>query len=206
MSELTILKQPIALRQEHIASSTTKLRLQSTSWAGGEYEVSSTAAPDGTGSSSDSDSNVLYKVDGKAVSWRQQRYFRDASGLPLFELHRKAAGVTWFVDIPGRNSEQPLATLAPQWHMLKDKCDVHFSNSAAGGEETVLAVRGQDIWKRWTYVYIGDHALVMRVRLIDMVAVYLPTKRRSWEIEVAEGLDLSLVSVVAMLMLIFSRY
>lgn len=205
MSELSILKQPIALRQEHIASSTTRLRLQSTSRIGGEYEISSTAAPDGTGSSSDTpDSNLLFNVDGNAVSWRQQRYFRDASGLPLFELHRKAAGVTWFVDIPGRNSEQPLATLAPRWHMLKDKCDVHFSNSAAGGEQTVLAVRGQDIWKRWTHVYIGDHALVMRVRLIDMMAVYIPAKRRSWEIEVAEGMDLSLVSVVAML--IFSRY
>lgn len=194
MAELSILKQPIALRQEHIASSTTKLRLQSTSRMGGEYEVFSTATPDGTGSSSGTpESTSVFKIDGNVASWRQQRFFRDASGLPLFELHRKAAGVTWFVDVPGRNSEQPLAILAPQFHMLKDKCDVHFQNAAAEGEETVLAVRGQDIWKRWTHVYIGDHVLVMRVRLIDMMAVYLP-KRRSWEMEIAEGMDMSLVS------------
>lgn len=197
MAELSILKQPIALRQEHIASSTTKLRVQSTSRVGGEYEIFSTGTPEGTSSSSATpESQSLFKIDGNAVSWRQQRYFRDASGLPLFELHRKAAGVTWFVDVPGRNSKQPLATLAPQFHMLKDKCDVHFSNAAANDEETVLAVRGQDVWKKWTHVYIGDHTLVMRVKLIDMLAVYVPTKRRSWEMEIAEGMDMSLVSEV----------
>jgi len=33
----------------------------------------------------------------------------------------------------------------------------------------------------------------MRTKLTDMVAVYVPGKRISWEAEVAEGMDLSLV-------------
>lgn len=197
MSEFTILKQPIALRQEHIATKTTTLRLKSTSRVGGDYAVSAVPT-DSNGSSGPPEYDLLFKIDGHITSWSQRRFFRDASGLPLFELRRKPAGVTWFVDIPGGNSNQPLATLAPRWNMLKDKCDVYIANAAAGGEEAMLAVRGQDIWKRWTYVYADDNndAMVMRVKLADMKAVYLPGKLISWEMEVAEGMDLSLVSAI----------
>ena len=197
MSELTILKQPIALRQEHIATKTTALRLKCTSRVGGDYAVS--AVPTGHSSSSDpSESDLLFKIDGNITSWSQRRFFRDASGLPLFELYRKSAGVTWFVGIPGGKSEQPLATLAPRWNMLKDKCDMYVANAAAGGDEAVLAVRGQDVWKRWTHVYADDNnnAMVMRVKLANIMAVYLPGKLITWDIEVAEGMDLSLVNAI----------
>lgn len=78
--------------------------------------------------------------------------------------------MTWFVEMPG-GSSQPLATLAPRWVGLKDKCDVFVANAAAQGEEAVLEVRGQDIWKRRTHIYCNG-ALVIRVKLVNMVSVY----------------------------------
>jgi hypothetical protein len=36
----------------------------------------------------------------------------------------------------------------------------------------------------------------MRTKLTDMVAVYVPGKRISWEAEVAEGMDLSLTTTI----------
>lgn len=190
-TELTMLKQPITIRPEHVASCTTTLRLKSKSRIGGDYIVS-TVAPDGSGSSTTSGSTELFIVDGNVTSWSQRRYFRDASGLPLFDLHRKSSGVTWFVQMPGGSSE-PIATLAPRWSTLKDKCDVYVANASANGEEAMLEVRGQDVWKKRTHVY-ANGALVMRAKMANMASVYIPGKRLEWEFEVSEGLDISLVS------------
>jgi hypothetical protein len=192
-STLTHLKQPIALRTEYIASSPTTIRVKqhSNSWSAGDFTVSTVP------SDCSSPAQTLFTIDGDFASVSQRRRVQDATGLPLFELARKRLGVTWFVHLPGskeKDEPQPIATIVPQFHMLKDKFDVHFSNAAAaaGGEEIVLTVRGQDIWKSRTNVYYGD-ALVMAAKLTDMVSVYIPGKRPEWEIEVAEGMDLSLV-------------
>ena len=80
----------------------------------------------------------------------------------------------------------------PKQSALKDKFDVHFQNAAANREETILAVRGQNVWKSKTNVYHHGN-LVMMVKLMDMAAVYLPGKQPTWEVVVAEGMDLSLV-------------
>ncbi|KAI9371430.1 tubby C-terminal-like domain-containing protein [Aspergillus egyptiacus] len=145
-----------------------------------------------------------------------RRHFRDASGLPLFEISRQNAGVTWYLHLPGESSSsssssssrgkektrsEPIATVVPKYSALKDKFDVHFRNIAAdgNGEETVLEVRGQNIWKSRTNVYHHGR-VVMTVRLTDMVAAYIPGKRPRWEVVVAEGMDLSLAAVIAVLL------
>lgn len=53
-SELTLLKQPIAICPEHIASGITILRFQSTGRIGGEYAVS-TFASNSQGSASEAE-------------------------------------------------------------------------------------------------------------------------------------------------------
>ncbi|BCR87836.1 uncharacterized protein ACHE_40400S [Aspergillus chevalieri] len=191
-AELALLKQPVALRPEHIASAPTTLRIKHANRTGVDYKVT-TVAPEAS-SSKDSESTVLFTVDGEFASWSQRRVFRDANGLPLFNLRRKSTGVTFFIEIPG-DEDRPLATFAPRSSVLKDKCDIYLANAAADGEEVMLEVRGQDIWKRWTHVYFNG-ALVMRTKLADMVAVYVPGKRISWEAEVAEGMDLSLATAI----------
>lgn len=197
MESLTPIKQPIAIRPEHVASSTTTIQVKqhSASWSSGNFTISSTPT------AKEPLLNKLFGVDGDFASWSQRHHFRDASGLPLFEISRKRTGVTWYLHLPGESSSsssskesasEPIATVVPKWSALKDKFDVHLQNAAANGEETILAVRGQNVWKSKTNVYHHGN-LVMTVKLTDMAAVYLPGKRPAWEVVVAEGMDLSLV-------------
>ncbi|GAT26318.1 hypothetical protein RIB2604_02009000 [Aspergillus luchuensis] len=182
------LKQPIAIRPEHIASSLTTIRIKqhSKSWSGGDFTISTCQGEEGS-------VTKLFSVDGDFGSLSQRRHFRDSSGLPLFELHRKRSGVTWFVHLPSdKNDDEPIATIATKWSAFKDKFDVHIKNAAASGEDTVIEVRGKDIWKVKTHVY-QNGALVMMAKLTDMLSVYVPGKRPEWELTVAEGFDLSLV-------------
>lgn len=187
-----MLKQPLSIRPDQVAQRPTSLLVKqhTKSWTGGDFTISNRSVE---GSSK---LETLFSVDGEVGSLSQRRHVRDASGLPLFDIRRKRAGVTWFVHLPGDSDNadaKPIATIAPKLHPLKDKFDVHFQNASADGEDVVLEVRGQDVWKYRTHVYYNG-SLVMVSKLTDMVSVYLPIKRPKWELEVAEGFDLSLVS------------
>lgn len=183
MAELTTLSSPLAVRPSHIASQLTTLRVKQRS--------ASLSAGDFTISVADTEEKLFF-VDGNVGSFSERALMSDASGLPVFEIHRKRVGVTWFASIPSR--EEAVITLAPRFHALKDKFDVYFANTAADGaaEEVMLEVRGQDIWKRWINVYFQGK-LVMKVKNADMVAVYLPGKRPHWDVQVCQGMDLSVV-------------
>lgn len=95
-------------------------------------------------------------------------------------MSRKKTRVTWYLHLPGEssspeNASEPIATVVPKLSVLKDKFDVHLQNAAANGEETILVVRGQNVWKSKTNVY-HHGKLVMAVKLTDVAAVYLPGK------------------------------
>ncbi|KAB8211125.1 tubby C-terminal-like domain-containing protein [Aspergillus parasiticus] len=195
---LTPLKQPIALRTEYITSRPTTIRVKqhSNSWSGGDFTITKCPTDDPPLA------EKLFIVDGDFKSMSQRRRFQDASGLPLFEISHKRLGVTWFVHLPGdreSNSSSPIATIVPQWHALKDKFDVHLHNAAADGEETVLEVRGQDIFKSKTHVYYKG-ALITAIKLKDLVSVYIPGKGPTWELEVAEWVDLSLAAIIGVVL------
>ncbi|KAK1146854.1 hypothetical protein N8T08_002172 [Aspergillus melleus] len=188
-----MLKQPLSIRPDHVASRPTSLvvKQHTKTWTGGDFTIS-------TRSDNSSALETLFSVDGEVASMSQRRHVRDASGLPLFEIRRKRMGVTWFVHLPGDSDSddaKPIATIAPRLHALKDKFDVHFKNASGDGEDVMLEVRGQDIWKYRTHVYYNG-SLVMVAKLTDMVSVYLPIKRPKWELEVAEGFDLSLAATI----------
>ncbi|PYH73185.1 uncharacterized protein BO88DRAFT_379363 [Aspergillus vadensis CBS 113365] len=197
VSTPTTLKKPIGIRPEYIASRLTTIRIKqySKSCSGGDFTISTSGFP-----------IKLFSVDGDFGLLSQRRYFLDLSGLPLFELHRKKSGVTWFVHLPGENHDaEPTATIATKWSVFKDKFDVHIKNAAAASEDTVLEVRGQDIWKVNTHVY-NNGVLVMIAELKDMLSVYLPGKRPEWELTVAEGFDLSLASIIGVLLATLLKY
>ncbi|KAF7594250.1 hypothetical protein BBP40_009802 [Aspergillus hancockii] len=197
-SNLPALNQAIAIRPESIASSNTVLRVKqhSTSVSGGDYTISQCASD---GDPRHPGVTKLFWVKGHATSWRQRRDFTDATGLALFQLHRKGKGVTWFLKHPGQTEDsEPIATLAPRFHALKDKFDVFFTNAVEGGEQVLLEVRGQDVWKAKTHVYFKD-ALIVKIRVLNPLLYYVPFKRPEWEVEVAEGMDLALASVIAVL-------
>ena len=102
MESLTPIKQPIAIRPEHVASSTTTIQVKqhSASWSSGNFTISSTPTAE------EPLLNKLFGVDGDFASWSQRRHFRDASGLPLFEISRKRTGVTWYLHLPGEEQQQ----------------------------------------------------------------------------------------------------
>lgn len=136
----------------------------------------------------------------------------------MFDLHMKRMGITWFVDLPeaggsgnlngrsgsgsgsefasgpGSKSEKRIATVAPRWDALKDKFDVLFRNAAPDsvGEDIKLEVRGQDIWKLRINVYL-DGKVVMTAKRTEKLSVYLPGIPPQWSVDVAEGMDLSVV-------------
>jgi hypothetical protein len=56
-------------------------------WANSEGGTSAEAAP-------------LFTVNGKIASFTQRHQFLDQTGLPLFDITRKVASVTWFVRLP----------------------------------------------------------------------------------------------------------
>ncbi|KAL4809087.1 tubby C-terminal-like domain-containing protein [Aspergillus unguis] len=223
MDDLHSPKHPIALRPEHIARSTTTIRIKqhSTTLSSGNFTI--TRVPDS--SNPIQAPETLFTVDSDYPSFSQRRHFRDASGLPLFEISRRKMGVTWYLHLPGdgqkgsvsagsiggqgrvsgsRPAAEPIATVVPKFHALKDKFDVYFRNAAddqglGRQEDVVLEVRGQNVWKSRTNVYYHGK-VVMVVKLTDLVATYLPFKRPTWEAVVAEGVDVSLAAVLAVLL------
>jgi uncharacterized protein YxjI len=183
--ELAILKQPVAIRPENVCPEPTKFRVRQhcLSWSFGDFSVSNVP-----GVASSTSSSPLFVVDGKTGSWTQRRAVRDASGLPVFDMRRKKVGATWTVELPGGSA--PLVTLAPRRNDMKDRLDVYVH----GGEEVMLEVRGLDVWKMATHVYLGDR-LVMDVKLVNLLSVYVPFfKDNQWDVRVSQGMDASLVS------------
>ena len=135
-----------------------------------------------------STSRVLYNVDSRK-GLAPRRVFHDADGKTILEMRRYLTGNETYVSIPNSNA-LPAAIIAPRSTILKDKVDVYVKDA---GQEVRLEVRGQDIWKRNTSVYRGDD-LVMQVRFVNYATSYVPFSSNQWEVNVAEGMDLALVS------------
>ncbi|KAH0336003.1 hypothetical protein KCU81_g8774, partial [Aureobasidium melanogenum] len=184
--DISMLKQPIALRTELVAQAPETLLVNQHSGGLSSADFSIVR---------ESDHALLVSVGGKLLSWTQRRTFRDASGLPLFDLYRKATGVTWFVELPEERGSEPIMTLAPRTSVFKDKLDLFVHNAANQGEVVNLEVRGQDIWKMRVNVYLGDQ-VVMSSKRTEKLAGYIPGKRPDWKVNIAEGFDASLAAVI----------
>ena len=78
--------------------------------------------------------------------------------------------------------------------------DVYVKNEE--GREVVMEVRGQDVWKLRTNVYV-DGKLVMSLKRGNRYAIYIPGKNPEWVVDVAEGVDLSIVSFVSVWLFVF---
>ncbi|RJE26419.1 hypothetical protein PHISCL_01220 [Aspergillus sclerotialis] len=185
--ELTDLKQPIAIRTEHVAEHQTTLyikQFRTLQNRDGDFKVYEDLgeAPE---------RRQLFFVDGRAPPFKQRRYFYDTSGAPLFDISGKKGTVTWCAYFPGeKKKSEPIARFAPRWNPLINMLDVYVKNSAGNGEEVKLKVRGQDLLKHRIHVYL-DKALVMSINRIRGHAVATDTE---WTAEVARGMDISLVS------------
>lgn len=147
-----------------------------------------------------SDNTTQFTVDGKTLSLSQRHAIRDASGLPLFDIHRVSLGTTWYVNLPGQVTK-PMIRLEPQyvndWRATwKDSLDVYVRTTDGRGEEVKLQVRGQDVWKKRTHVYLGAQ-LVVDVRFVNVMSAYVPfLKDNEWDVTIAPGFDASVVGTL----------
>lgn len=172
---LTTLERPICMIPNHVATQATTLRIK-------HHTKGGFTATDGSAS------KTLYNVDSrKGIGPR--RVFQDADGKSILEMRRDLTGNETCVGVP-KDHSLPVAVIAPRATLLKDKVDVYVKDA---GLEIRLEVRGQDVWKRNTYVYRGDE-LVMQVRLVNYATSYVPFSSNEWDVSVAEGMDLLLVS------------
>ena len=174
-SMLTTLDRPICMVGNHVATQATTLRIKHHTKGG------FTATDEST-------SQTLFNIDSRK-GLAPRRVFRDASGQTILEMRRHLTGNETYVGVPNDHS-LPAAVIAPRPTLLKDKVDVYVKDA---GLEVRLEVRGQDVWKRNTYVYRGNE-LVMQAKFVNFMTSYVPFSSNQWDVSVAEGMDLLLVS------------
>ncbi|KAJ5693198.1 hypothetical protein N7462_002621 [Penicillium macrosclerotiorum] len=112
----------VALRRESIVTSKTELVLkpQGNPESAIAYKVV------------DEDGIPVYTVTGRKYDNRACREFRDASGLPLFDLHRKAAfsiPYRWYITMPG--ADERIAEAEPRLAGSTKSLKFSFQNMAA---------------------------------------------------------------------------
>lgn len=189
-------KQPVALRKEFIARSATTITIKQLdhTWYGLDFTVTK------------SDGSPLFTVDGKPRSMSQRRQFKDHTGLPLFDLCRKwLSKNAWFVELPGGGGSSHLLTGVFKSTLGLPKFDIVMKNAvvpekAEAGEDVTIEVRGKDGNYLTTHITI-DGCKVAQVRRIpspkEQLRVYTARGNRpKWEVDVAEGMDLSLVGLI----------
>jgi uncharacterized protein YxjI len=182
-SMIASLDEPLYVLKDFVASEPTTLRAKHNGKGGFTFSKTPENGP----------SEILFKVDSRSSLKAPRRVINDASGQPVLELWRNHVGDESYIGIPNIAS-LPLATVAPRPAKVRDRVDVFAKNAARANEETKLEVRGQDIWKRNTCVYRGDD-LIMQVRFVNYITSYVPFSSNQWDVVVAEGFDLSLVSL-----------
>lgn len=207
--DLTPPKVPIALRPDHVATQQTTIRVQQQGkgLSSGKFTVfTQPSTPEENGSSSNKtkeEPEVLFTVDGKYVSMK--RHFYDASGLPLFVLRRHMMGNKWEVELPGSakdGDDESIATIQARFSTLKDNLDMTFVNAADGGgagQDISLHIQGQDIWKQRTNILLGDRVVITAKRT-DKFNTYIPGVKIEWDVTIAEGIDISLASLIVVLL------
>lgn len=217
---LGTLKRPLAIRPEYVAPQPTTLRIKqsSASWSRGDFIVfredeslpgydeaesskasSSETEPErsrerpGETRTSGANKESLFSVEGRAFSMTKKRVVRDASGLPLFDVYQKLLSTTWLVQLPGETGDTPLARLSRDAPLGALKTKFDLTVYPHGREAVELHVQEEDMWKLRTNVFMGSKA-IMTAKRTDKKTAYIPVKGFEWVVDVAEGMDTSLVS------------
>lgn len=190
-SSLSSIDQPISILSDHIASRPTTLRFKNHGRGGSTItDITDEAGP-----------QELFKIGAKKTGMTStRREVRDSKDTLLFSMRRDMSGYYTFLDRP----HNPLdltphyyATIDPLATGLKDKFDVRLEKPRPditnSEPEIKLEVRGQDIWKKNALVYHGED-IVMQVRFVQLLTAYVPFKSNEWDVYIAKGMDLSLVS------------
>jgi len=102
----------------------------------------------------------------------------------------------WRLELPGDG--HIIMAVRPRWSLGKIKLDCSFTNAAAEGEghKITLKVRGQDSQHLVTHISYGEKLIACVRRMFDGGSQGLKFGfKPEYDIDVAGGIDLALVSV-----------
>lgn len=198
-------ERPVALRSEFITDSKTALILKPRGDAHSAVAYRVT----------DDDGITHFTATGQKFSDRTCREFRDASGLPLFELHRKFSlrNNTWAVTLPGSDTAN-IATGTLRMSLgLLNYFTITFENAAAVDtkkeEDKTLTLRVEKYGNVLaTFDVVDGDRKIAEIRESiphNRKLALLPESKEGYrpvlDITVTPGVDTSLVSLV-----LLSRY
>ena len=188
-SHLNILDKPVGICPAHISTAPTTLRMKqhsSKSSSSGGYTIT-----DATGNS------ILYTSDKKSSGWNSCRSLYDSIGVRLFDLDYSRQ--FWSIKLPYQEGD-PVATIFRREYPDGDYFGIRFIDFTSGRDMT-LSVRAKFTVKKDDHcatskdvcIYIDD-TLVVQTKMVNRYTARVPFKANEWEILVAQGIDLSLVS------------
>lgn len=203
---LTMATTPELTQPDRPLQLSTKARLSETLQTITVKQVDhSPTARDYTITSGDS-SNIgeeLFTVSGLKSHKSFQRNFIDAAtGEVLFELRRTPNSTknAWFIETPDPE-RQTVLTADMLWSWAHVKVDVRLQNQSSTPEEVKLEVRGQDAKYVATDVLLEGQTIVKVKKVTGSTLPAIPFlnsnragRRDTWEVQVAAGVDLALVS------------
>ncbi|KAF9891077.1 hypothetical protein FE257_005012 [Aspergillus nanangensis] len=194
--------RPIALRQDYIRASKTTLILtpKGDAQSAAAYQVK------------DQDGQTVFTASGWKYNNGSCREFRDATGLPLFELHRKISlRNTWYITLPGDDRGVTLATGTPRFTPAFGNFNITLRNaaardtkSAAEKDLTLVIERHGRVLQSFD-VIDGDRRIAEvceSIRHNDRLALTADTRRNHrpvLDIVITPEVDMALIVVIAII-------
>lgn len=187
-SHLNILDNPVGICPEHISTEPTTLRMKQNS---SKLSSNGYTITDATGDS------VLYTSDKKSSNWDSCRSMYDSIGVRLFDLDYSRQ--FWSIKLPDQEGD-PVATIFRRTYPDGDYVGIRFVDSTSG-RDVNLSVRAKFTVKKDNdcatskdvCIYI-ENTLVIQTKMVNRYTARVPFKTNEWEVFVAQGMDLSLVS------------
>ena len=190
----------IAFRNQYIARSKTTLVLKpfGSPQSAVAYKIT------------EEDGTPQFTVTGRKYTDRSCREFRDVSGLPLFELHRKWSWTnSWSISLPGCDTAT-IATGTPRWNLGNTSFGnfaLSFENAAAfegkRGDEKMLTLhieRHGNVLALFDVVDGDGKVAEIResIRHNEKLALVRGSRqgyRPAMDVIIMPGVDISLVSI-----------
>jgi uncharacterized protein YxjI len=178
-------KRHIALRRDFVTDKATTIRVEGTQ-ENGAFGIEDFTARR-------SDGSVLLKAERTERSSSRRKEIKDASGLPMYNLRcEKSSLYTRIqVELPGDNHE----ILQAKWSLSLTRMNFDYYFKNVDGEDLKLSLRSQDYYSTEAWIKYGEEVIAVVRRLYcETGSQKMIVFKNQFEIDVTEGVDLSLVS------------
>ena len=185
----------ITIRPAYIATSPTTLTVKQKYWSwfkntGRGFTVTNSA-----------DDSLLFALSTK--SWGKHRFLEDKEGNSLFELQRNwtKRKDAWVLQDRDGNV---ILNVRLRWSKVHMNLEVEWQSPSPSGEsrDVDVRVKGGDVWHEKLQATAGDTP-IMAIRCSNTIGGILSSYKVTppvWEVMVGEGVDLTLVSLLYLML------